>query len=348
MAAFNYSLGQLAELIDAQCLGNPEIQISGLATLACAQPGQLAFLSSPKYEKDLLATTASAVIVSSAMVAANPVNSLLSANPYLSYAKASQLFAFRPATGPGIHPSAVVSPSASVHPSAIIGPHVSIAEHSVVGANTVISAGCAIGEHSSIGDDCLLHANVSIYHGISIGDRVTIHSATVIGSDGFGYAPSPDKERGGWVKIAQLGGVIIGDDVEIGSGTTIDRGALENTLIANRVIIDNQVHLAHNVEIGENTAIAGCVGMAGSSKIGKNCTVAGAVAITGHISIADNVHISGMSMVTKSIDSPGHYSSGTPLQESKSWRKSAVRFSQLDRLVKRVSTLEKITRNPTE
>lgn len=341
MAGLEYNLGQLANLIDAECVGDPEVIISGLATLASAGPAQLSFLTGPRYQSALLATAASAVIVAPDMVDANPAISLVSDNPYLSYAKASQLFAvdFKDAA---IHPTAVVSPSARVHPSATICANVSIADDVQIGANTVIAAGCVIGLGSQVGEDCLLHANVSIYHGVSIGNRVIIHSATVIGSDGFGFAPSPNKERGGWIKIAQLGGVIIGDDVEIGSGTTIDRGALDNTVIADRVIIDNQVHIAHNVEIGENTAIAGCTGIAGSATIGRNCTMGGGVCITGHITVADNVHLTGMTMVTKSIDTAGAYSSGTGTLPAKQWRKSAVRFSQLDTLAKRVSGLEKL------
>ncbi|MEE8059918.1 MAG: UDP-3-O-(3-hydroxymyristoyl)glucosamine N-acyltransferase [Pseudomonadales bacterium] len=341
MAKPNYTLGQLAELLDAECVGDAEVVISGLATLASAGEGRLSFLANLRYQKALATTSASAVIVSPEMVDVCPVHCLVSLNPYLTYAKASQLFAVRQGKGAGIHPTAVVSQTACVDASATIGPHASIGDNGVIGANTVIGPGCVIGDDSSVGKDCLLHANVSIYHGVNMGDRAIIHSAVVIGSDGFGFAPSPDKKKGGWLKIAQLGGVTIGDDVEIGAGTTIDRGALDDTVIGDRVILDNQVQIAHNVELGDNTGIAGCSAIAGSTKIGKNCTIAGAVGIIGHLTITDNVHITVRSLVTKSINKSGSYSSGTPMQETRTWKKNAVRFSQLDALVKRVAELEK-------
>ncbi|ARN74996.1 UDP-3-O-(3-hydroxymyristoyl)glucosamine N-acyltransferase [Oceanicoccus sagamiensis] len=341
MADHQYTLAELAELLEVTCVGDAEIVISGLATLASAGSGQLSFLANPKYQKALATTQAEAVIVAADMVDIGPANCLVSANPYLTYAKASQLFDQSSSTVAGIHPSAVISSSAAIDPSASIGPHVSIADNVVVGAATVIAAGCSIGKNTVLGEACLLHANVSLYHGVSLGDRVIIHSGAVIGSDGFGFAPSPDREKGGWVKIAQLGGVVVGDDVEIGAGCTIDRGALDNTRIGDRVILDNQVQIAHNVELGDNTAIAGCAAIAGSTQVGKNCTIAGGAGIVGHLTIADNVHITAFTLVTKSIAEAGAYSSGTPMQDSRSWRRSAVRFSQLDAMSKRLSDIEK-------
>ncbi len=341
MVKRQYTLAELADLLDVTVMGDPDIVISGLATLASAGAGQLSFLANPKYHKALESTAADAVIVAPAMVDVCPCNSLVSDNPYVSYARASQLFAQAGVTQGGIHPSAVVSQTATIDASATIGANVSIADNVVIGANTVIGPGCVIGHDSVLGTNCLLHANVSIYHGIHIGNRVTIHSAAVIGADGFGFAPSPDRQKGGWIKIAQLGGVRIGNDVEIGAGTTIDRGALDDTIIGDRVILDNQVQIAHNVELGHNTAIAGCTAIAGSTKIGSNCTIAGGVGIVGHLTIADRVHVTAMSLITKSIGSPGSYSSGTGMMDSRHWRKNAVRFSQLDDLAKRLTELEK-------
>ena len=341
MTGHQYSLAALAELLKVKCVGDPEILISGLATLASAGPGQLSFLANPKYQKALAATQAEAVIVAADMVGIGPANALVSDNPYLTYAKASQLFADTSMVNTGIHPSAVVSDTAQIDPSACIGPNVAIADNVVIGPATVIHAGCSIGHDTVLGESCLLYANVSLYHGVTVGDRAIIHSGTVIGSDGFGFAPSPDREKGGWVKIAQLGGVVIGDDVEIGAGCTIDRGALDDTRIGDRVILDNQVQIAHNVELGDNTGMAGCSAIAGSTKVGKNCTIAGGAGIVGHVEIADNVHITAFTLVSKSITQAGAYSSGTPMQDSRSWRRSAVRFSQLDEMSKRLTDVEK-------
>jgi UDP-3-O-[3-hydroxymyristoyl] glucosamine N-acyltransferase len=259
-------------------------------------------------------------------------------NPYLAYAQVSVLFDKKPACTPGVHVSAVVDPSASIAVSACIGPNVVIEANVVVGDKTVIEAGSVIGDHTVIGKQCHIHRNVTVYHSVSMGDRVTIHSGAVIGADGFGFAPKPG---GGWQKIHQLGSVSIGSDVDIGANTTIDRGALGDTVIADGVIIDNLVQIAHNVHIGKNTAIAGCVGIAGSASIGANCTLAGGVGLVGHITIADNVHITGMTMVTKSIQEAGSYSAGTPMTTTAEWKRNAVRFSQLDGMAKRLSDLEK-------
>ena len=330
-----YTLGQLATLLDVSCQGDDDIEITGLATLASAKAGQLSFLANPRYQKDLATTKASAVIVAENMVLSNPVNSLISPDPYLTFAKATQLFSVTN-NQKGVHPSAVVSDSAHIDPLAYIGASAVVGANVRIGANTVIGSGAVIGDDSVIGNHCLVYANVSIYHGVTVGDDVIIHSGVVIGGDGFGFSPSD----AGWVKITQFGGVRVGDRVEIGANTTIDRGALDDTLIGNGVIIDNQVQIAHNVELGDNTAIAACTAIAGSTVIGKNCIIAGAVGIVGHLEITDNVHITAMSMITKSIKSSGSYSSGTPMQESASWRKNAVRFTQLDTLVKRIQALE--------
>ena len=337
MAACQYTLAELADRLALDCVGDPNVVITGLATLASAAPGQLSFLANPKYQKDLLTTKASAVIVSAEMAELCSVNALVSANPYLSYAQSSQLFDRRRATQGFVDSSAVVSTTAHVDATASIAANAVVGDHVHIGANTTIGAGVVIGDNSIVGKDCLLHANVTLYHGVSIGNQVVLHSGCVIGSDGFGFAPSPN----GYVKIAQLGGVQVGNNVEIGAGTTIDRGALDDTVIGNGVIIDNQVQIAHNVQIGDNTAIAGKAGVAGSTKIGKQCTLAGGVGLVGHITIADKVHITAHTVVSKSITKSGSYSSGTSMQETSAWRKSAVRISQLDDIARRLQRLEK-------
>ena len=333
----SYTLAELAEKLQLECVGDSRLRIVGLATLTTANEGQLSFLANPRYEKSLAATTAGAVILSKEMAALFKGNALISNNPYLSYAKASQLFSQRGSVVKGIHFSAVVSETATIAASASIGPHCVIGENVIIAADVIIKAGSVVGDHSTIGEGSLLYPNVSVYHGVHIGRHVILHSNAVIGSDGFGFAPSAD----GWEKIEQLGGVSIGDHVEIGASTSIDRGALDDTVVGAGVIIDNQVQIAHNVIIGEYTAIAGCTGIAGSTTIGRHCTIAGGVGIVGHIQVADKVHITAHTLVTKSITKAGSYSSGTPMLETKQWHKAAVRFSQLNDMSKRLKKLFK-------
>lgn len=341
MQSHRYSLEQLAKILKTDFVGDGNYEISGVATLASAAAGQLSFLSNPRYKKALLDTRAGAVIVSPDMVESCPCHCLVADSPYRIYARASQLFQPPLNHPPGIHPSAVVAASATIDPSASIGPNCTIADDVTIGPECIIYPGVFVGERTRLGSACRIYANVSIYHDVIIGDRVSLHSGVIVGSDGFGYAPAEDFRNEGWVKIAQLGGVRIGDDVEIGAGTTIDRGALDDTVIGNRVIIDNQVQIAHNVVIGDNTGIAGCAAISGSTRVGSNCTIAGGAGLVGHIEIADGVHITGMTMVTKSITTRGSWSSGTPMMHTKEWRKSAVRFSQLDDLARRIAALEK-------
>ncbi len=341
MAQGSLTLGEVADRLGLECRGDRARCLTGLADLALAEPSELSFLANPKYRKFLTETRAGAVILTPAEAAERAADSafacLLSDNPYLSYARASHLFDRRPRQAVGIDPRAVVASSAQIDASAALGPNCVIGDDVVIGANTCIGAGTVIAAHSRIGANSTLHANVTLYHSVVIGDDCTIHSGTVIGADGFGFAPGPQ----GWEKIAQLGTVRIGNRVEIGASTTIDRGALEDTLIADGVIIDDQVHIAHNVRIGVGTAIAGCVGIAGSTVIGARCMIAGAAVINGHITICDDVQIQGMARIIHSIDKPGSYNSGTVAMESKLWRKNAVRFSQLDELYRRVAELEK-------
>jgi UDP-3-O-[3-hydroxymyristoyl] glucosamine N-acyltransferase len=338
MTVTRYSLAELAKLLQLECQGDADCAITALATLGRASDGQLSFLANQKYKKDLAASNAAAVILDVETAKDYPGNCLISTNPYLSYAKASQLFDQTPPIK-GIHSSAVISPSADIADGVAIGAHCVVGDNVRLGEYTMIGPGCIIGNDCMVGANSLLHSNVTLYHDVQLGEQVIIHSAAVLGSDGFGFAPS---DKGGWIKIAQLGGVRVGSNVEIGAGTTIDRGALDNTIIADGVILDNQIQIAHNVQIGENTAIAAYTGIAGSAVIGKNCTMAGRVSITGHINIVDNVHITACSIITKSIAEPGSYSSGAAgFQKTRDWKKNAVRFRQLNDLYQRVGKLEK-------
>jgi UDP-3-O-[3-hydroxymyristoyl] glucosamine N-acyltransferase len=337
-----WTLKALAEFLGASLEGDPSAEVTGLSTLQQATGSELTFLSNPAYQKQLRTTDALAVILKPELASEYNGNKLLLDNPYLGYARISKLFDRAPAAAAGIHPSASVDESANLGKGVSVGANASIAAGVDIGDDVVIEAGCVIGADTCIGAGSHLHANVTVYHGVVLGKSVRIHSGSVIGADGFGFAPGTE----GWTKIHQIGGVVIGDQVEIGACTTVDRGALDDTCIGDGVIIDNQVQIAHNVKIGENTAIAGCTGIAGSTTIGRNCTIAGAVSIIGHLDICDGVHISVMTLVNKSISTPGSYSSGTVAAPTKSWRRNAVRFSQLDQIAVRLAAVEKNLASP--
>lgn len=342
MAHGSLTLGEVADRLGLECRGDRARALTGLANLALAEPHQLSFLANPKYRRFLAQTRAGAVILTPQVFAeldADDIgfDTLLSDNPYLSYARVSHLFDRRPRPAPGVDATAIVAAGAKVDPSAAIGPHCVIEDGVEIGAGTCVGAGTVIGADSRIGAGCTLHANVTLYHGIVVGDDCIIHSGAVIGADGFGFAPGPR----GWEKITQLGSVRIGRGVEIGANTTIDRGALEDTLIGDGAVIDNLCQIAHNVQIGEGTAIAGCVGIAGSAVIGAHCLIGGGAGIAGHLTIADGVQVQGRARIIGSIDKPGSYTSGTGMMETSLWRRNAVRFGQLDEMYKRVVELEK-------
>ncbi|MGB0360643.1 MAG: UDP-3-O-(3-hydroxymyristoyl)glucosamine N-acyltransferase [Endozoicomonas sp.] len=334
-----YSLADLAEHCGAKVRGDRDKTISGLNTLQDALSHELSFLANPAYAKYLETTEAGAVIISPKVTEQYTGDALILDNPYLAYARLSSLFDIDRGQKSGIHSSAVVDESAIVAASAAIGANVVIEAGVQISAGVRVDAGCVIGHDSVINEDVCLHQNVTVCHGVSIGARSIIHSGAIIGGDGFGNAQADGK----WHKIAQIGGVIIGCDVEIGCNTCIDRGALGNTEIHDGVRLDNLIQIAHNVVIGENTAIAANVGISGSTKIGKNCIIAGGAGFAGHLTIADGTFISGMAMITSSIKNPGSYSSGTGYMDSKDWRKNVVRFRQLDDIVKRLKRLEKNT-----
>ena len=336
-----YTLGELAALLGVELRGDASLTVDGLATLKAAGPGKLSFLSNPRYAQQLASTQASAVILDAAYADSCSCAQLISDSPYVTFAKVSQLFAPALDIASGIHPTACIDPSAVIAEDVSIGPYVTIAAGVRVAKGCVIAAGCSIGARSQLGEDCRLFANVNVYHDVSIGDRAVLHSCVVIGADGFGFAFDGRQS----VKIAQLGGVQIGPDVEIGAGSTIDRGALDDTIIERGVKIDNHVQIAHNCVVGEHSIICGCSAIAGSTTIGRYCTIGGGVGIIGHLTIADKVMISAMSLVSQSIAEPGIYSSGTGLLESKEWKRNIVRFRQLDDMAKRLRELEKLTLN---
>ena len=331
------TLGAIAEALGARLNGDADLTVTGIATLQSAEPGQITFLANASYARYLADTRASAVILNEAFADQCPTNVLVMENPYLGYARLSHWFdpAGRPAAG--IHPSATVDPSASVAASASIAAGVVVEAEAVIGDGVVIGAGSFIGARSQVGDDSRLWANVTLYHDVRIGERCIVHSGAVLGADGFGFA----NDRGVWHKIAQIGGVRVGNDVEIGANTTIDRGALDDTVIGDGVKLDNQIQIAHNVQIGAHTAIAACVGIAGSTTIGEYCIFGGGSGVGGHLEIADRVHLTGMTMVTRSLNEPGVYSSGTGVESNRHWRKSVVRFRQLDDMARRLKELEK-------
>ena len=333
----SYSLAELAQLVNAELCGDAEQQISALATLQTAGSSDLSFIANPAYKKYLPLTQAGAVLINTELVNEFAGNKLVVKNPYIAYARVSSLFESLRDTNLGIHPSAVVGEECILGENISIGANAIIGDGVTLGDGVIVGAGCYIGNDSVVGANTRFAANVSIYHGVSIGSDCIFHSGCVIGADGFGFAP----EAGGWIKIHQLGGVRIGNKVEIGACTCIDRGALDDTYIDDGVIIDNQVQIGHNVYIGKNTAIAAQSGIAGSTSIGANCTIAGAVGIAGHLTLTDRVHITAMSLVSASIKQAGSYSSATPLAPTKSWRKNAVRFRQLDELATRLIKLER-------
>jgi len=332
------TLGDLAKRVGGEVFGDKDCIIKGVATLKSATPGDITFLSDMRFLKYLPQTSASAVILNEKDKDDCPVNALVVENPYATYAYVAQILRPLAPFSRDIHPSADVNARATVHKTAWIGPHVTIGAGASIAANVFVGPGCVIGENVEIGDDTRLIANVVICHETRIGKRSWIHPGAVIGSDGFGFA----NDKGRWIKIPQLGRVLIGDDVDIGANTTIDRGALEDTVLEGGVKLDNQIQIAHNVHIGAHTAIAACTGIAGSTIIGKRCAIGGGVGIVGHLRIVDDVHITATTFVSKSILQPGIYSSGTPLETNHQWRKNHIRMKQLDDMARRIRDLEKI------
>ncbi len=337
MSATAYTLAELVARFGGEVHGDELTSVSQVASLAHADRHQLAFLANLKYRDQLAASRAGALIVGPDMAEASDKPRIVTAHPYTYFAKVSNLFNPPLRGESGIHPSAVIHPDAKLGADVQIAANAVIERDAVIGARSVIGAGSVIGTGAMIGCDALIYANVTVYHRCVLGDRVILHSGCVIGADGFGLAP----DAGRWLKIPQIGRVVIGNDVEIGANTTVDRGALDDTVISDGVKLDNQIQVAHNVFIGEHTAIAACTGIAGSAHIGAHCTIGGAAMIFGHIEIADRVNISTNTLITKSLPKPGTYTSALPFSEHGEWLKNAVQMRHLDSMAKRLRALEK-------
>ena len=333
----SYRLGELAERIGAELLGDPDIIIDRVAVLNAAGPREVTFLSNRRYRTHLESTQAGAVILGPEYADVCPVPALVLDNPYVGYARAATLLSPVVEETPCIARSAVIDSSATVAPDASVGPHCVIEAGASVGAGTCLGAGSFVGRGSSIGPHGRIAVRVVICPGVHIGARAIIHPGVVVGADGFGIA----NDDGIWVKIPQFGGVRIGDDVEIGANTTIDRGALEDTVIEDGVKLDNLIQVGHNVRIGAHTAIAACAAIGGSARIGSRCTIAGAVSIAGHLEIADDVHLTATSAVPNTIREAGVYSSGMPVQENRAWRRNMARLRQLDDMARRLRAIER-------
>lgn len=333
------TLAELATLVSGQVKGNPDYQITGVATLMAATNEDISFLTNAAYRNDLRATKAGAVILTESDVKDCDTNAIITPNPHAAYAKVASLCLNSAGTSSQrIAESASIAAGAKVSDTAIIKDYVTVGEGTTIGENTVIEAGVVIGSHVTIGNNCHIYPHTTLYNEVKLGNNVVIHANTVIGSDGFGFA----FENGSWIKVPQLGSVRIHDDVEIGAHTTIDCGAIDDTIIEQGVKIDNQVQVGHNCVIGAYTVVAGTAAFAGSSKIGRYCLIGGGATFAGHITVCDQVQIAGMTTVTRSITKPGTYSSGTGMMPANKWRKSVVHFRNLDDMAKRIRSLEKL------
>jgi UDP-3-O-[3-hydroxymyristoyl] glucosamine N-acyltransferase len=331
-----WSLEQLADLVSGQAIGDASHEVDSVATLKNATGNQLSFLSNKKYKKHLQESDAGIVVIQKEYASQVKHNAIVVNDPYVAYAMIADHMYPTETSSWGIHSSAVVDTTAEIHSESWIGPNVVIEAHVTVEQGVIIGPNCIIQKNTIIKAGAYFTANVTICHGVIIGERCRIHPGVVIGADGFGIANT----NGKWIKIPQVGGVRIGDDVEIGANTTIDRGAIEDTIIGNGVKLDNQIQVGHNTIIGDNTVIAGCVGIAGSTTIGNNCAIGGGAGLGGHLEIADGVQLTGMTMVTKSITEPGSYSSGIPAEPTHLWHKNVIRYRQLEKVAERIKKLE--------
>jgi UDP-3-O-[3-hydroxymyristoyl] glucosamine N-acyltransferase len=321
-----FTLGELAVRFGLGLQGEPDLRISRVATLSHADAGALSFLANTRYRRQMESTRATAVVVGPENAAGCPVAALIDPNPYLAYARIADLLHPQAPTAAGIHPSAVASAGARIAASASVGPLAVIEDDVEIGERVFVGPGCIVQQGARIGADSRLVARVNVCAGVRIGRRCIVHAGAVIGADGFGFAP----DAGTWVKVPQVGTVQIGDDVEIGANTTIDRGAIDDTVVEDGVKLDNQIQVGHNVTIGAHTAIAGCVGISGSATIGKRCMIGGGVGIAGHLTIADDVVVTGCSLVSASIRHAGSYSSGMPAVETRMWRRMVAHLRRLD------------------
>ncbi len=330
------NLRELTEKLGGEAVGEVDRPLIGVGTIEAATSNQITFLANSRYRKMLGRTHAGAVIVGPNDRNSTTLPRIVIANPYAYFARVAQLFSPVPRYAAGVHPSAVIHADVSLAASASVAEFVSIGRGAVIGERVRLGPGTIVGEGARIGDDSFLPARATLYHGCTLGRRCIVHAGAVIGADGFGFA----QDQGAWIKVPQTGGVVIGDDCEIGANTTIDRGAMENTIIGNGVKLDNQIQIGHNVVIGDHTIIAGCVAIAGSTRIGAQVMIGGASAIVGHIEIADHCVISAMTLVTKSIIKPGTYTAAMPFMPHGEWLKNAVHLRKLDELAEKVKQLQ--------
>lgn len=346
MNAIVHTLGDIAARFELELHGDPQLGIHGVGTLANAEVGQIGFLANPRYRSQLAETRASAVVLRASDADAGASACLIAPDPYVAFARIAALFERQPAYAVGVHPSAIISSSATIAPSASIGPLCVVEDGASVGEGAMLGPQCVVGRGCSVGAQSRLVARVTLVQDVTLGQRVLIHPGAVLGADGFGLAfESSASDHGSWVKVPQLGGVVVGNDCEIGANTTIDRGALGDTVLEDDVRLDNQIQIAHNVTIGAHTAMAGCSAVAGSTTIGRYCLIGGGAGILGHLSIADRVTVHAMSLVTHSIREAGEYTSGTPIQPNRQWRRNAARFKHLDEIARRIDAIEKETKS---
>ena len=331
------SLGELATRFGCELIGDPDLVVSDVASFPNATGGSLTFLANPALKAQLATTQAGAVILRPDDAADCPVAAILHNDPYACYARMAAVLHPAPTYAPGVHASAVVHDSANVAASAHVSANVVVQERSVIGENAYLGPGTVIGPDCVVGDDCRLVANVTLARAVRIGKRGIFHPGVVLGSDGFGNAQTRD----GWVKVPQVGGVVIGDDVEIGANTTVDCGAIDDTVIEDGVRIDNLCHIAHNARIGAHTAMAAMSGISGSATIGKRCMLAGQTGVVGHVTICDDVVVSGRAVISKDISEPGVYAGTFTAEPAREWSRQVARFRRLDQLIERVSKLEK-------
>jgi UDP-3-O-[3-hydroxymyristoyl] glucosamine N-acyltransferase len=331
------SLGELAVRFGCGLRGDPDLLVGSVASLIEARPGTVAFLAHSRFRPALASTRASAVVVDEGALEGCPVAALIAKNPHATFARIATLLHPAVEFVPGVHPSAILGPDVRIDPSAHVGPLCVIGARAIIGARTYIGAGSILEPDVELGEDVRLIARVTLGARVQIGPRTLVQPGAVIGADGFGFA----NERGRWIKVPQLGTVRVGADVEIGCNTTIDRGALGDTVIGEGAKLDNQIQIGHNVRIGAHTAMAACTGISGSTTIGERCMIGGSVGVNGHIDICDDVVITGFSMVSHSIREPGVYSGGLPFEKATEWRRVVARFKRLDSLARRLEALER-------
>jgi len=337
------TLQELADQFGLELRGKPDHLIDGVGTLMRATPSQISFLANPAYTRELEKTRAGAVLVEAKKAERCPVNALVTDDPYLTYARIAKLFDPRPQAPPGVHKSAVIDPTARIGKDVSIGALVVIGERSVIGEGCTLHPGTVIGADCSLGKGCLLHANVTLTQRIRLGDRVILHPGAVIGADGFGIAFDKSASNGGrWEKVPQLGGVVIGDDCEIGANSAVDRGAIEDTVLEEDVRVDNLVQIGHNVHIGAHTAIAGGAAIAGSARIGRYCLMAGRSGVNGHVNVADRTTIGADTNIMRDVEEPGtSWYADIPAQPIREWQRNLARLFKLEALNRRVRKLEK-------